>query len=119
MVTYSLFKGAYTDSEGDRRQWDVLNLAPAAWQTDTITFEGLLPATDYTFVVRNPWLPASEISFTTAVNTGVTPLRAATDTETDKPAFVYDLQGRRMSRRAAKGLVLIKRNGRWIKQFVR
>lgn len=119
MVTYSLFKGAYTDSEGDRRQWDVLNLAPAAWQTDTITFEGLLPATDYTFVVRNPWLPASEISFTTAVNTGVTPLRTTTETETDKPAFVYDLQGRRVSRRAAKGLVLIKRNGRWIKQFVR
>lgn len=119
MVTYSFFKGAYTEAEGDRRQWTVLNLAPAARQTDTVRFEGLLPATDYTFVVRNPWLPAAEISFTTAINTGVTPLRAVPDSEADEPAFVYDLQGRRVSRRAAKGIVLIKRNGQWIKQFVR
>lgn len=119
MITYSLFMGAYTDSEGDRRQWDVLNLAPAASQTDTIRFEGLLPATDYTFVVRNPWLPAAELSFTTAVNTGVSPLRTTPDSETDEPAFVYDLQGRRLSRREAKGIVIVKRNGRWIKQAVR
>ena len=111
MLTYSMFEGAYTTDEGDWRQWDVLNLAPSASQNDTICFEGLNAGIDYTFVVRNTWLPAVEIGFTTPIPEGVT---SAIVTADDGQA--YDLMGRSVDE-SSKGVVLIKRGGRYIKIY--
>ena len=64
MLTYSLFEGPYTTAEGDLRQWRVLNLAPGDEETDTVRFARLTAGKEYTFVVRNPWLPAYTAIFT-------------------------------------------------------
>ena len=64
-MTYSLFEGDYTKEEGDWRHFRVINLPPDSKMEDSVSFAYLKPDTKYTFVIRNPWNPALEYSFTT------------------------------------------------------
>lgn len=64
-LTYSLFEGDYTKEEGDWRHFRVINLPPDSKMEDSVSFAYLKPDTKYTFVIRNPWNPALEYSFTT------------------------------------------------------
>ena len=71
MVTYSMFEGPYTEEESDLRHFTVLNLPPKAATSDSVTFGNLKPDTEYTFVVRNPWVPAMQVAFRTPVATAI------------------------------------------------
>lgn len=79
MITYSIFEGPYTDDEGDWRHFTVLNLAPNTQTSDRVLFTNLKPSTDYTFVIRNPWLPALQMPFTTPAFTGIDALLQPSD----------------------------------------
>lgn len=70
-ITYSIFEGDYTEDEGDWRHFTMLNLPPLAELDDEVTFGHLLPQTQYTFVVRNPWQPALQYHFITPEPTAV------------------------------------------------
>lgn len=70
-LTYSIFDGEYTTDEGDWRHFSILNLPPGGEVVDSVNFAHLRPNTKYTFVVRNPWNPAFQYSFTTPDLTSV------------------------------------------------
>lgn len=110
-ITYSLFRGDYTTAEGDWRQWDILNLEPAGEKVDTVSFEGLIPGEQYTFIVRNPWLPVVNIPFTTHVATGI--YAAEAKSETALP--YYNMYGRKVGKNIGKGIYLVPRKGRYVK----
>lgn len=89
-LIYSLFEGPYTPDEGDWRHFTILNLAPLAEIEDVVEFGHLKPNTDYTFVVRNSWLPALQYSFTTPDPTGVTPATADRQQKSKKASYILN-----------------------------
>ena len=113
IITFSMFEGDYTTSEGDWRQWKVMNLAPAATETDTISFGQLKTNTKYTFVVRNPWLPAFTMIFNTGQNvSGISPLKSA-----EREGTSYMLNGMPINGKKQKGIYLEQKNGHYIKVY--
>ena len=107
-ITYSLFEGEYTPAGGEWRQWSIMNLPPDGEQTDTISFGPLKKEQLYTFVVRNPWIPAYSYSFSLPVSTDVQFVRTTSIAET-LVIGDYDLMGRPVNEQK-KGIII--RNGR-------
>ena len=104
-LTYSLFEGDYTEDEGDTRQWRVLNLEPGGEMVDTVNFYGLSGGTDYTFVVRNTWLPAAEVAFRTE-ESAVSGVKSEERGVRSKATGLFDVWGRRVGE-GSRGIVIV------------
>ncbi len=114
MLTYSLFEGDYTASGGEWRKWRILNLSPGEEITDTVAFASLKNGRRYTFVVRNPWLPALVRSFVVESPVGIGPVIPSCSV----PDGIYTFDGLRVGRIRHKGVYWIRRNGKTRKVYI-
>lgn len=107
-ITYSLFRGDYTESEGDIRQWKILNLSPSQILSDTITFAGLQSDLQYTFVVRNPWLPEKMCIVQTHQPMLVKKISESQEEKATFNTCCFDLNGIRMKYPKRKNIYINK-----------
>lgn len=113
-LTYSLFKGDYSTDGVNYRQWSVTNIPPGGEQVDTICFAALKPGEYYTFVVRNPWLPAETVSFYTHGPHGINGIRE----ELAPYGEWYDLHGRRAGASRSKQISIVRKGSYYNKVYV-
>lgn len=77
VVTYCLYEDG--KEKEDTRHYEVLMLKGGEEQTSKVTFNGLKPATHYTFLARCPWPVKSQIDFWTPNATLLEEMRDGND----------------------------------------
>ncbi len=125
LITYCLFREGEDD---DVRHWTFLNLPCGTTCTDTVTFRGLQPETDYVLRVRCPWAVVAEQAFRLSDATDVSAVTAAVGSY---PRRMYSLQGQlvgvcadeygwqRLLRRLPAGCYVVRRpDGTGFKQLI-
>ena len=105
-VVYCLFDGPQVGTDGDTRHTHYVYLWAGESLTDTVSFRGLRPGATYTLLVRSPWTPIMNRTFTLPATTGITAPAVQPQAET-----WYGTDGRRVARPDRPGVYLRRRGG--------
>lgn len=116
IVTYDLCKGkGGEDAPVDIRHGHYVYTAPGMTQTDTVSFRGLTPGSEYTLQVRCPWTVVQRATFT--VPRDMTGTGAPADTDHRTAEVWYRPDGRRVCPPLRPG-AYIRRRGNEVRKIL-